>query len=371
MIELAILGTRGIPARYGGFETFAEQLATRLASRGVNVTVFCPAPLPKSDEMYRGVTLKFVKFPALGKYSEMFWDARCFCVARRRFDIVYMLGLGGAFAAWVPRLFGAAVWVNTDGIEWKRTKFTWPQRAYLAAAEALSVLFASRVMADADAIAEYLRRRYPGLRKVSTIAYGANVPAEEPNRKLIEEWDLQPGGYYIVVCRLEPENHLLEIVEGFELSDSSLPLVVLGNIENPNAYVRTLLAHGCGRVRFMGTVYDRKKLEALRYYAQGYIHGHSVGGTNPSLLEAMACSNLVIAHDNPFNREVLGDSGLYFATRSELASTVNAVDRNQVEADIRRQKAAQIVKSKYNWDQIASAYFELIESFRKPMRLAD
>ena len=371
MIELAILGSRGIPARYGGFETFVEQLATRLASRGVNVTVFCPAPLPKSDEKYRGVRLKFVRFPALGKYSEMFWDARCFCVARGRFDIVYMLGLGGAFAAWVPRLFGATVWINTDGIEWKRTKFTWPQRAYLAVAEALSVLFASRVIADADAIAAYLRRRYRGLNKVSTIAYGANVPAEKPDRKLIEEWHLQPGGYYIVVCRLEPENHLLEIAEGFELSDSSLPLVVLGNVENPNAYVRTLLAHAGRRVRFIGTVYDKNKLEALRFYARGYMHGHSVGGTNPSLLEAMACSNLVIAHDNPFNREVLCDSGLYFATRGELASTVNAVDGDQVEADVRRQLAAQIVKSKYNWDQIANAYFKLIESLRKLPRVAD
>ena len=161
MIRLAILGTRGIPARYGGFETFAEELATRLLEHGVNVTVFCPAPSPKSDETYRGVTLKFVKFPKLGKYSEMFWDARCFCVASRGFDVVYMLGLGGAFAAWVPRLFGSDVWVNTDGIEWKRTKFNWPQRTYLAFAEALSVLFASRVIADAASIAAYLRDRYP------------------------------------------------------------------------------------------------------------------------------------------------------------------------------------------------------------------
>lgn len=361
-MRLAILGTRGIPARYGGFETFAEQLAIRLAGHGVKVTVFCPAPSPKREETYRGVTLKFVKFPALGKYSEMFWDARCFCVAWRRFDVVYMLGLGGAFAAWVPRLFGARVWVNTDGIEWKRTKFTWPQRAYLALAEALSVLFASRIVADAAAIAEYLRGRYPGVRKIATIAYGAVPPAETPSAALIKEWNLQPDGYYVVVCRLEPENHVLEIIQGFEQSKSTVALVILGNVETPNAYVRTLLAHGTDRVRFIGVVYHREKLEALRFYARAYIHGHSVGGTNPSLLEAMACSNLVIAHDNPFNREVLGDSGVFFRTSDELASTVNAIDAGEIENSILRKAAADRIREHYLWDHVTDAYLELLRT---------
>ena len=360
VIKLAILGTRGIPARYGGYETFAEQLAPRLARRGVNVTVFCPASSPRSDETYLGVTLKFVKFPTLGKYSEMFWDARCFCVARRQFDVVYMLGMGGAFAAWVPRLFGTKVWINTDGIEWKRKKFTWPQRAYVAAVEALSVLFASRIVADAAAIAVYLRKRYPGLKKTSTIAYGANIPTDEPNRKLIEEWSLQPDGYYIVVCRLEPENHVLEIVEGFEQSNSPLSLLVLGNFENPNKYVRMLLAHSSARVRFIGGVYDRRKLEALRFYARAYMHGHSVGGTNPSLLEAMACSNLVMAHDNPFNREVLGNSGVYFKSSAELASIVDAIDNGRVDKGILQRGAAQRIRERYLWDQIADSYLELL-----------
>ena len=362
MIRLAILGSRGIPARYGGFETFAEQLATRLVEHGVNVTVFCPAPSPKSEETYRGVTLKFVKFPKLGKYSEMFWDARCFCVAWRGFDVVYMLGLGGAFAAWVPRLFGSDVWVNTDGIEWRRTKFNWPQRTYLALAEALSVLFASRIIADAAAIAAYLRGRYLGVKKISTIAYGAVPPTETPNEMLIKEWGLNPEGYYIVVCRLEPENHLLEIIEGFERSNSDLPLVILGNVENPNAYVKTLLAHRTDQVRFIGEVYDRKKLEALRFYARAYMHGHSVGGTNPSLLEAMACSNLVIAHDNPFNREVLGDAGVFFRTSGELASTLDCIDAGEIDKGILRNAAANRIRVHYLWDHVTEAYLELLRT---------
>jgi glycosyltransferase involved in cell wall biosynthesis len=360
LIKLAILGTRGIPARYGGFETFAEKLATRLANLGVDVTVFCPTPAVRNDDAFRGVILKFVTFPKLGKYSEMFWDARCYCIARQHFDVVYMLGLGGAFTAWVPRVFGKTVWVNTDGVEWKRAKFTWPQRAYLVLAEALSVLFASRIIADSGAIAAYLRNRYPGLERVSTIPYGADIPIQTPDSKLIDEWGLKPDGYYIVVCRLEPENHVLEIVRGFERSDSSLPLIILGNIQSPNQYVQSLLVHRSERIKFLGTTYDSSRLAALRFFARGYIHGHSVGGTNPSLLEAMACSNLVIAHDNPFNREVLGEFGVFFRTSIQLASAVNAVDVGEIDKNAYSSGVLRRIEEHYQWSQIADSYMRLL-----------
>jgi lipopolysaccharide/colanic/teichoic acid biosynthesis glycosyltransferase/glycosyltransferase involved in cell wall biosynthesis len=364
-IRLAILGTRGVPARYGGFETFAEQLATRLASLGVDVSVFCPANAPTSDVLYQGVTLKYIESPAMGAFSEVVWDVKCFWNARREFDVVYMLGVGAGFAAWIPRLFGAAVWINSDGLEWKRTKWNLLQRTYLALAEAASVLFASRIVADADTIAEYLRKRYFGLKKISTIAYGADIPTLTPDRQILNEWKLQPDGYYLIVCRLEPENNVLEILEGFERARSSLPLVVLGNVENPNAYVRKLLEYSSDRIRFAGTLFDRDRLNALRYYARAYFHGHSVGGTNPSLLEAMACSNLVIAHDNPFNREVLGDSGLHWLTCDDLASIVSAVDGLRVNAELRGRKASEIVRSRYQWDHIADVYLGLLKDALK------
>jgi glycosyltransferase involved in cell wall biosynthesis len=207
-----------------------------------------------------------------------------------------------------------------------------------------------------------LRRRFPGLKRISAIAYGADIPARQPDRNLIEEWGLQPDGYYIVVSRLEPENHLLEIVEGFELASSSLPLVILGNIEKPNSYVQALLAHRSSRIRFVGTVYEKKKLESLRYFARAYMHGHSVGGTNPSLLEAMACSNLVIAHDNPFNREVLGEFGVFFSTPQEFASRVDAIDSGQIDASHLRLGAVSRIRDHYTWDQIANAYLQLLKT---------
>jgi glycosyltransferase involved in cell wall biosynthesis len=361
-MKLAILGTRGIPARYGGFETFAEQLSTLLAIKGIEVTVFCPCVSHKRSETYLGVTLQYVISPPAGPLTEILWDAKCFWLARRSFDVVYMLGVGAAFAAWIPRLFGSAVWINSDGLEWKRSKWSYPQRMYLAVSEALSVLFASRIIADAQTIEKHLRNRYVWLKRVSTIAYGARMPTEMPDRKVLDEWSLQPDGYYIVVCRLEPENHVLEILEGFEMAKSTLSLVILGNTEAPNRYVRSLLTHKSSKVRFLGTIYDRERLAALRFYARGYLHGHSVGGTNPSLLEAMACSNLVIAHDNEFNREVLQGSGLYFRESNQLADIIGAIDNGRVDTLHLRKHATEIIKTRYLWDQVAASYLDLIES---------
>ena len=363
-MRLAILGTRGIPAQYGGFETFAEQLATHLARRGISVTVFCPAAVSRPDAKYCGVTLKYVKSPRLGSFSETVWDVWCFWAARRGYDVVYMLGVGAGFAAWIPRIYGSEVWINSDGVEWKRKKWGWLQRAYLVAAEAVSVLFATKIIADAVAIAEYLRKRYPGLNKVSTIAYGADIPSIQPSLELLTNWRISPANYYLVVCRLEPENHVLEIVEGFERSKSGKQLVIVGDIERHDAYVQTLLHHRSERIRFVGAVYDKDKLNTLRLFACAYLHGHSVGGTNPSLLEAMACSSLVIAHDNQFNREVLGPCGLYWSTREGVASMVDAIDELRVNATRRKKMALKIVRNRYSWEKVSDAYLAILHEAR-------
>jgi glycosyltransferase involved in cell wall biosynthesis len=361
-MRLAILGTRGIPARYGGFETFAEQLSTRLVRRGIEVTVFCPSTFPRPDEVYQGVKLQFVERPRLGKYSEMIWDARCYWVARKGFDVVYMLGVGGSFGAWIPKLSGTSVWVNTDGIEWKRAKFTFLQRAYLAIAEAMSVASASGIVADASAIQYYLQNRYPGLKRITTIAYGAEVLPRMPDHTLIKQFGVTEDSYYLIVCRLEPENLIQEMVDGFKRSKSQLPLIVVGSIDNPSPYVRHLLQHQNARVRFVGTIYEKETLAAIRTFARAYLHGHTVGGTNPSLLEAMACSNLVIAHSNQFNREVLGPVGLFFDSPSSLAETVDLVDRGALPVDDLRTGAKCRILERYTWDHIADQYYELLHA---------
>jgi len=359
-LRLAILGTRGIPARYGGFETFAEQLAVRLARNGMNATVYCPSKAHRSDGEYQGVRLTYVTTPRLGAFSEVAWDVKCLWKARSRYDVVYMLGVGAAFAAWIPRMHGAVTWINCDGLEWKRTKWSLAQRAYLMCAEAASVLCASRIVADANAVAEHLRRRFPRAKNISTISYGADIPSHQPSPEILESWELKADGYYLIVCRLEPENHVLEILKGFQLAKTALPLVVVGDIDRQTAYIRKLLAFRGDRIHFVGTVYDQENLCALRYYCRAYFHGHSVGGTNPSLLEAMACSNAVIAHENCFNREVLGASGQYWSTSDEVTSLVNALDEDRVDALARGIMAREIVRTRYQWNRIADAYLELL-----------
>jgi lipopolysaccharide/colanic/teichoic acid biosynthesis glycosyltransferase/glycosyltransferase involved in cell wall biosynthesis len=359
-LKLAILGTRGIPARYGGFETFAEQLAVRLARKGIDITVYCPSKAHQCDGEYQGVRLTYESTPKLGDFSEIAWDVKCLWKARSRYDVVYMLGVGAAFAAWIPRLFGSEVWINSDGLEWKRKKWSLAQRAYLMAAEAAGVACASRIVADADAIAEHLQKRFPGTTKITSIPYGADIPAHEPASEILEAWNLKADGYYLIVCRLEPENHVLEILRGFQQAETRLPLVVVGDIDRHNDYERKLLAFRSERIYFIGTVYDQETLHALRYHCRAYFHGHSVGGTNPSLLEAMACANTVIAHDNCFNREVLGESGLYWFASGDVTSLVKAVDEDRVDASARGRMATEIVRTRYQWNLITNSYLELL-----------
>lgn len=359
-MRIAILGTRGIPADYGGFETFAEQLATRWAARGHAVTVYAEhagAARP-ADRSYHGVRVRSRRRPAWGAASVLAYDCACLWDARHGYDLVYMLGYGAAWACWWPRLFGVPVWINVDGLEWARSKWGRLARAYLRAMEWVATRTASRLVADAQAIAERFRARYPRGAPCSFVAYGAELayPAQYP-AALLAPWALESGGYLLVVARPEPENHLLEIIEGHVRHGGALPLVVVGAVTGQTPYQRRLLAHASERVRFIGAVYDQRQLRGLRVHAAGYLHGHSVGGTNPSLLEAMACGNWIIAHDNPYNREVARDAACYFATVDGLVEGLRQWSaRTPADSARRGARARQIVAQDYDWERVTDAY---------------
>ncbi|MCS6810618.1 MAG: DUF1972 domain-containing protein [Tepidimonas sp.] len=358
-LRIAILGTRGIPARYGGFETFAEQLSVRLVQRGFDVTVYAetdgPAP---PDAMHRGVRVRYRRRPRWGAASVIAYDCACLWDARRGYDLVYMLGYGAAWACWWPRLWGSPVWINVDGLEWARSKWSLPARLYLRWMEWVATRAATRLIADAEAIAQRFRQRYPRGAPCTTIAYGADIvdPATVDPAPLAT-WGLTPRQYALVVARPEPENHVLEIVEGYVQHPGDWPLVVVGDVSGATAYQRRLLALRSDRVRFIGAVYDPAKLTALRAHAFVYLHGHSVGGTNPSLLESMACGSLVIAHDNPFNREVAGEGAEYFDGAPALARALVTL-RQEPEARLqqRRRYLQGVARRRYDWDRIAQAY---------------
>jgi glycosyltransferase involved in cell wall biosynthesis len=273
-----------------------------------------------------------------------------------------MLGYGTAPFCLIPQLWGTEVWINPDGLEWARAKWGFVTRSYFRLMEWVSVRVANRVIADSAAIATCLRKRHGEPKPCSVIAYGCEAIEDPPANEVLAEWNLTPGSYYIVVCRLEPENHVLEILEGFRRSQSRKRLIVLGDHMVRNAYVARLLDSCAENVQMIGTIYDRYKLAALRFYAFGYLHGHSVGGTNPSLLEAMGCGNLILAHENSFNRETLGENGLFFRDPAQLAERIDKIEGANIEAEKLRAGAKARARACYQWAHIVEQYVQLLDA---------
>jgi glycosyltransferase involved in cell wall biosynthesis len=362
MAKIAILGTRGIPARYGGFETFAEKLAVGLCARGFEVTVFCESGQTPGPDTLDGVKLKYKSSPPLGPLQTILFDLKCLWAARKGYDVVYMLGYGAAPFCLLPRLWGSVVWINPDGLEWARAKWGFVARTYFRLMEWSSTRVANRLIADSGAIADSLLSRHGKLRACTVIAYGCDVVHAVSPIELLSEWNLTPNGYYLVVCRLEPENHVLEILRGFQRSGSNKVLIVVGNHLAGTNYVEQLRGIVDRRIRLIGTVYDQAKLTCLRYHSFAYLHGHGVGGTNPSLLEAMGCANLIVAHDNPFNRETLATSAFFFEGIEDLKETIERIERNDFVVSEMRSKARQRAAENYSWPAIIEQYANLIHS---------
>jgi len=368
-LRIALLGARGIPASYGGFETFAEQLSIRLVERGHEVTVYAETSESSVEDIfYQGVRVRHKRRPRWGAASVLAYDCACLWDARRGYDLVYMLGYGAAWACWWPRVFGVPVWINVDGLEWARSKWGRAARIYLRCMEWVASRVATRLIADAEAIAQRFRETYPKGAPSSFIAYGAElVQDRDVDPSVLSAWGLKPRRYMLVVARPEPENHILEIVQGYEMHGGDWPLVIVGDVSGASAYQQLLREHASDRVRFVGGIYDTGQLASLRVHAACYLHGHSVGGTNPSLLEALACGNWVIAHDNPFNREVARDAADYFATPEQLARSLDlVVGQSDAMLPQRSQRARDIVSEHYTWDGIADAYEALMHSECRP-----
>ena len=347
--KLAIIGVRGIPARYGGFETFAEELSTRLVQHGIDVTVFCERSEKHSISSYKGVKIEYLSVPFSGVVGRFLYEGSCILKSLRRFDIVYLLGYGSSLLAFLPRCFGTKVWLNPDGLEWKRAKWSGSVRLGLRALESMAMVTPDLLVIDSKAVLKNLKTRYPAIPDYRIIEYGAYI-IDSHDESILDGYHICPNDYYLVVSRLEPENHVLEILQGFSESNTSSQLVVVGDTSIDTDYVKTLTSADDNRIVFIGSVYDKPKLSALRFFSQAYFHGHSVGGTNPSLLESLGCGNLIIAHDNEFNREVAEDSALYFARSEDIPGIISYVESlSTPEVDKFREKARDRIILRYNW----------------------
>ncbi|MDX1440111.1 MAG: DUF1972 domain-containing protein [Rubricoccaceae bacterium] len=358
--RIAIIGSRGIPARYGGFETFAEELSTRLVARGVDVTVYCEGA--GGPTMHKGVHLAYVPTPHLGGLTTILHDFRALWHARKRFDIVYMLGYGTSIFCLLPKLHRTPIWMNMDGVEWKREKWGFFGKSWWKTMEFVAQYIPDLMIADAEAIRNFLSDRHRHMPECAVIPYGANVINTPPDVSALNDWRVLPRQYHLIVSRLEPENHVLELFEGYIASQSPYPLVALGTTRKPNRYTRALqdLARENERIILPGPVYD-DRIQALRYYARTYLHGHSVGGTNPSLLEAMGSGSPVIAHENVFNREVAQDTAVYFKNSDDVANLIRILDKDEGLRRSLGQRAKERVLETYSWERVTSMYLRLLE----------
>lgn len=357
-MRIAMVGTRGVPAAYGGFETAVEEVGRRLAARGHDVVVYRrrtdAGPQPVEHLGMRLVTLPALRRRSLETLSHTGLSA--FHLAAHRCDAAFVFN--AANAPWLPVLRAARIPVAThvDGLEWKRGKWGPTGRRYYRHAEVAAARWSDALIADAQGIADYYTAELGA--QTSLIAYGAPV-LEVPGSERLDEVDLEPQGYHLVVARFEPENHVEMIVEGYAASAASLPLVVVGSAPYADDYTRAVhAAAGTRPVRFLGGVWDAELLDQLYANAATYLHGHSVGGTNPSLLRAIGAGTATLAYDVGFNREVLRGDGRYFADAAGVARELDAAEADL--ADLARRGAALQLRARdYDWDQVADAYEEL------------
>lgn len=380
MSTLFIVGSRGIPADYGGFETFADELATSLAARERSVYVTCEI-LPgesKGPSTYQGVNLLYVTVPS-GNVRTIVADIQalwqCHRVAESG-DVVYLLGYGVGLFAWpilkALQAKGVAVWLNPDGIEWKRSHWSWGARLYLRFCSKVLPPQVDRLICDSESIkAHHLETSGVPPSCTDVIEYGAPVVRDDDlpsdvralREQYLARYDLSLGEYYIQVGRLVPENNLELMVRGLIEAQVDRPLLVISNRDSHNGLYRKLhdileTEGALGKVIFAGTVYDRPLLQALRLGAYAHLHGHEVGGTNPALVEAMGLGNLILSLNTRFNREVLGRAGLYFGKSvASFVQTLHHAERlSSNDAQTLKERAVDRVRSYYNWPRIVDEY---------------
>jgi glycosyltransferase involved in cell wall biosynthesis len=358
-IRIAIVGTRGIPANYGGFETFAEELSIRLTARGYRVTVYCRERY--HEPVYRGVHLQFlptIRHKYLDTIAHTFIST-LHLLAHRVDAALYCNGANAIFTA-LPRLFGMPTALNVDGLERKRKKWNRAAKAWYLTSEWLASFLPTVVVTDARAIEDYYRDRYG--KRTTFIPYGAETGKVESAASL-EALGLEPGRYFLYVSRMEPENHALEVRQAFEAVSTDMKLAMVGDAPYARDYIRQVRNTRDHRIVFPGAIYGPGYHE-LDSHCFAYIHATEVGGTHPALIEAMGRGALVLYRDTPENAEVAGDAGIPF--RDDLAAKIEqALAMPEAEREKLRRRAIERVRQHYCWDAVALAYENLFQSIMK------
>lgn len=358
-LRVAMIGTRGVPAAYGGFETAIEEIGRRLADRGHEVTVYCRngSGGERSPARYLGMSL--VHLPAVRHKAAETLSHTALSVLHAAVgtipDAAFVFNAANApFVPWL-HLRGIPTAVHVDGLEWQRGKWGPAGKRYYRWAEQFCVRQADALIADAQGITDYYQREFAV--PTELITYGTRMLHNLPSTRLAE-LDLEPGGYHLVVARFEPENHVDVIIEGYLRSSARLPLVVVGSAPYAAAYTARIAERAASdpRIRVVGGIWDQEQLDQLYAHAVTYLHGHSVGGTNPSLLRAMGAGTAVIAWDVVFNREVLGTVGMFFDSAAVLAPLIEDAELAPHHTDELGSALQSRAEQRYNWDDVTDGY---------------
>lgn len=361
-MKIALIGTRGVPANYGGFETCAEELGVALAEKGHEVVAYCrPGNAEGNPTEYKGVKLvyrPFINSKSLGTLSHT--ANSLIHAVRQDYDVLMVFNAGNAPLCVIPRLLGKRVAINVDGLEWKRAKWGKAAKLYYQFGEWTATKLANRIVSDSRAIQDYYIERY---KTPSTfIAYGAHVETSQ-RPEILEEYGLRPDEYFFVASRLEPENLADITIDAFEKVDTDKYLVIAGGANWDSPFVRRLQETKDPRVKLLGPVYKPGHIHELHTNCYAYVHGNQVGGTNPALLKALGYGNCVLAVDVAFNAEVVADAAvLYRKDPVDLADKMQKLVDDPESVKRYRQLAPKRIEEAYQWPMVSNDYEALFRN---------
>ena len=367
-LKIAILGTRGIPNHYGGYEQAVSFLSVGLIQREHAVTVYNSHNHPYRDNNWNGVEIIHCYDPEYktGTAGQFVYDLNCIRHARNRnFDVLLLMGYtsSSVWGRFYPKK--TLIISNMDGLEWKRSKYSAPVRRYLNYAEKLAVKYSDYLIADSPVIQNYLKEKYNINSRY--IPYGADIYNSE-SIETLNKYDIAPGQYYISVARIEPENNIETILNGFLVGNSDKKFVVVGNANNKYGKKLKTKFSKAGNIIFIGSLFDQQKLHCLKIFSSLYFHGHSAGGTNPSLLEAMASKSFIAAHDNLFNKAVLGTDAYYFTTADDVTNIICKPISHQIREQMINNNLKKI-KTQYTWETVIEQYENyMLECYSKKFK---
>jgi len=363
--KLLITGIRGVPASHGGFETFAENLAKYLQSKGWTVLVYCQESVDEysgiSESDWGGVRLIHIPVRGEGAKATVVFDYLSIKHAAREGGLVLTLGYNTALFNFLLRRKGVVNLINMDGIEWKRDKWAWYERSWLYINEWLGCLIGSHLIADHPKIKQHLATRV-SKSKITMIPYGAREVSNIED-SCLEKYGLKSKQFAIVIARPEPENSILPVIEAFSSTVRGIKLVVLGSYDEKNSYHFDVISAASEEVEFLGAIYDHDELDSLRYHSCLYVHGHTVGGTNPSLIEALGAGQPVVAHDNEFNRWVAGEKALYFKDVSDLNKIFGVIFNDCLQLELMSSWSRERFRTTFTWGLILNQYEEFLEGW--------